>query len=392
MQRIIVTIAILLGGAWMAYAQPNTVTTPPCDDPDCQAAKFLYFFCDPHTGAMTKKCSADPNNEPGLKMYKKSTPLVFCLNFSAANWGRVYVKDPSNPIEFYQTDIFVLRNLEQRIREAERRWAFLCPAQGPNPEYPYCCVQIQFSTSSRDVDGVPNAEAVTWTWPRNTSSPDGTICEYDCQTSRIVINQQPSHTRPNEDGAPRHFIYTEEQNIHAVSRTDDPSQYVYTSAYSVFLHEFGHWFGFGHEDDNTFPCQSHLNSIMHTGQEREWNRVRRDLTNDDICMFKKAYCCEQTKSTSSVDEEESIAGSDIFQIIPNPPLNNILSLALAEPIHDNSATLRILNMGGDIVMEKKIAKEEQHLSIDIASLANGMYMLEVLREGRGSAMKVLIQR
>ncbi len=43
-------------------------------------------------------------------------------------------------------------------------------------------------------------------------------------------------------------------------------------------------------------------------------------------------------------------------------------------------------------MEEKLTKESQHLNIDITSLANGMYMVEILQEGMTSARKILIQR
>ncbi len=151
MRRSLVSLVYLaLIIAQTALAQPNPDSGPPCTDPACISAVYSYMFCD-RNGTLIHKCSADPNHEPGLKMYKRSIPLALCPDFSGARYGRVYLS-ASDPLGPREIDFFIPANVEARMREAASRWNAICPPQGPNKEYQGCCLKVFWSRSLLDMD------------------------------------------------------------------------------------------------------------------------------------------------------------------------------------------------------------------------------------------------
>jgi len=383
MKRAWIYLAFAIS-AQSLIAQPATDPKLPCD-PECISTVYSYMFCD-GDGNFLRKCSADPNHEPGLKMYKKSIPLILCPNFDAGQHRRIYIPN-SDPGDFHDVNLFVPANVPARLKEAADRWNSLCPPQGPNKEYQACCLKVVWAVTISDMREFSKAAAITYMAPAAKDPSKPGACENECSRSYIALNQDPLFTKPGNDGVPRNFFYTEREN-----RPYIPSDYHYASLYSILLHELGHWLGFNHPDsqDGVGAVCDHPGSIMRTADITYWERQDRDLSNDDICMFKKAYCCAET--ANDVDEAPEVPKSLQFDIAPNPPINNILTLSLSEPIHSSAATLRIVNMSGESILGMDLAKESQHLSIDITNLSNGIYMLEILQEGAISAKKILVQR
>jgi hypothetical protein len=363
-----------------ANAQSNTVTTPPCEDQWCKDMAFNLGFCD-ERGHAVRKCSSDPNNEPGLQPLKQALPMTLCPSFDHEYLRVVF--NPSNPLDPNprpEAVVFDWRNVETRLREAARRWDNLCPPQGPNDEYSYCCLRVIWSSSLDDLGDYPEYTR-GYTEIALRSKPDG--CGADCATAYMVINKQKEFTQPDENGVPRNFFYTESDKKGEIT-----GEYKYVSLYSLFLHELGHWAGFQHGDEST--C-NHDGSIMRNGYLDEWVGVDRDLSPEDICMFKKLYCCESAKDLSDVEKHQEFAHGAYFDVVPNPPTTGTVNIRMEKPITIQNAKIRVVNMAGEVIVEQVAPKEMREISVDVGSLAGGMYMIELISKEVIFARKVLIE-
>lgn len=383
MNRSILFLLIWVCCSMAAAAQANTVTTPPCTDPGCLKEEYPYFFCNANGEKLTK-CSKDPNNEPGLRPYKKATPQGLCPDFSGLrSFQLIYVKEPDGTLDY----VFINDVMQDLLTQARDRWELLCPPEGPNDEYQYCCVRVTWSSSIRDMGGSPKGFGTTWIYPQPANPLEPAKCEYDCSQSYIVLNQEADLTNVDENGVPREFIYTQ-----AAGASKLPSDYHYASAYSVLLHELGHWYGFAHADQDDADGNScdHSNSIMHTGSRDEWWGQDRDLDPEDICMFKKLYCCEASKTAGVKEEENEATQKFSFEAIPNPATSKV-RLVFAQAV-SRGVRLRVLNASGEVISDRAVGIGTQDLSFDVSSLPAGFYMFEVIRPGYVSSRKVMVAR
>lgn len=394
--KIIIAILVLAFSGSLASAQPrgaNKTNDPPCNESWCDQAQFLYTFCDGQ-GKFIRKCSSDPNHEPGIKpgdppltMMKKATPQVYkpCLDLSGARFRQIIV-DPSTPLEPRPGKVvFDILQIDSIAAIAERRWTHLCPAQGPSEEYQYCCLKIRMSTRDADFAPLPadNVRMLTDIYSDGHMSP--THCGINCDRSSIIINQQPAFTGQNDRGAPVRFFYTD-------NRGDIPwGQYSYASLLAVLTHEMGHWFGFEHTNEpdvNGNTCYK-SGSIMEPGYMGNWD-YDRDLTPEDRCMFMKAYCCART--TNEVEESLPEEAKGLaFTVIPNPATASI-TIRIAQPVKSLNAYIRVLDMSGKQVLAQDIPRESQQEILNVEAVPNGIYMVEIVSNGLISGRKMVIQR
>ncbi len=368
-------------------AQPNTVTTPPCTDEWCVDAEFNYFFCDPVTGKRKLRCSSDPNNETDLAPQKQAIPLALCPELkSNTQYSRIGFAIDSNPLDPTIYTVFDIDNLEQRLAEAAAAWARLCPSQGPDAEHPYCCLRIRWSTNPDDMHGYPGAPAVTHAELPPGGSPH-TNCQVDCNGSEIVINQNVVYTDPDRQLRPRNFLYTE-SNAPAVIPTEG---YAYVDAYSMFLHELGHWLGFSHSDgeDTRHNICEHTGSIMEIGSDypAQWINRRRDLSPDDVCMFKKLYCCGNTTKHSEVAYS---ADGPVFAVLPNPARHSLVVKFSNDWRPRSGATLRLVDNVGATVLTLPCPTDATELTVNVSTLPTGTYMLVISEQIRARGEKVML--
>jgi hypothetical protein len=224
--------------------------------------------------------------------------------------------------------------------------------------------------------------------PTFASPLNGHSCEHDCDKSFMALNQDPRWTQPDERGVPHRFIYTEQQNINQLSKDD----YFYVDAYSVFLHELGHWFGLNHADgpDSFGSVCDHPNAIVRNPDPDPdlSNQVRRDLDVTDICAFKKAYCCAQT--ANGVEESLNVPKAPSFVAIPNPARSSVL-LQFSEPVRAKGASLRVVSSIGEVIEERVIGREARSFNLDVSPLPAGVYVVEVVTRNAVFGAKVIVQ-
>ncbi|MBS1914573.1 MAG: T9SS type A sorting domain-containing protein [Bacteroidetes bacterium] len=392
MKFLLVLIAVLVLGSSL-HAQPNTVTTPPCNDPACTGAPFNYMFCDPLTGKRVNKCSTDPNNEPGLKVIKRSLPLVLCPDlYIDGLYNNVEFPLSPDPLDPHNVPVFINDHMVDRLNEAAAKWASLCPGEGPNREYDgSCCLEVVWSTGDaqmgKNEGDLENAAAATYigTYKSDPTAPQN--CQTNCGTSRMYINQQRRHTGLDEAGRPKFFLITEPDALGAIPPISQ--NYHYIDAYSMFLHELGHWLGFNHtaeEDANGDLCY-HQGIMDASDYPDGWSLGRRDLSPDDVCMFKKLYCCESTKA--GVEEEPTQALS--FAVLPNPA-RDMITLILQADLPRRPLTVRLVDARGAVVREVHRMESTGEIAIDLAGIANGIYMLTLSNGLRTHGEKIVVQR
>jgi hypothetical protein len=343
----------------------------------------MYKFCDPENGRVVDRCTADPNNQPGLRLLKKKVPLDLCPNFGDRDYNRIWT-DTSNPLEEHRIDIFVNENMYKSLADAANAWNGLCPSQGPDKEHQPCCLLVRWTSSIGDMGSFPDASAITRNRFHYSNPLAEENCDVDCAKSELVVNQEYDYVVPDDRGRPTRFLFTERHHVDSI-----PREWVYFDAYALFVHELGHWLGFNHSnepDDEGNSCDS-PGSIMEAGTDIEdrWANRLRELTWDDVCLYMKAYCCAQTKA----DVEEAETGSALSLSIAPNPANSELRMSFSTPINA-SATLRLVNAIGEIALEQRIEKETQEIALSVASVPNGWYLVEVVAGDLTLAKKVLI--
>ena len=385
MKTILLLLAVVACSG-PAVAQPETVNDPPCWDTECLHQAFNYKFCDPATGTYIQKCTTDPNNEPGLNPVKRALPLILCPDFSNLDPKYTTVRygtlsDPLNPGSPITVDIFHNEKMLEELQRAAKRWNDLCPKRDPDAAHDGCCLNVRWMTRLDEMGKFPFAIANT-----RLGEQDGT-CATDCAGAFIVLNQDPRYLDPDDDGIPRNFLFTEPPA--AFEPYLDPDEYHYFSAYSVLLHELGHWLGFNHvdaKDSYGKACDpSPERSVMERGAV-DWNRVEWDLTYMDICMFKKLYCCESRRQGSGV-EQEATASAVAFTTYPNAVTLRLPSGSSLQ----HGGIVRLVDPRGTVVKHVHVG-DAGDVSIDLSGVPEGMYML-TLSDGHDThGEKIVVRR
>lgn len=369
-------------------AQPNTVTDPPCNQHWCIEEPFNYQFCDVRTGNRVDKCSTDPNNEPFLRPMKRSIPLRLCPDFSGAQYNKVSFYPDANPIGDPPVDVFVNDHMIDRMNEAADAWNKLCPQQGPNDEYDgECCLSVRWTRANSEMGNYLEEGAANTHIHKYYGDPLAGNCRTDCSQSFIVVNQQLAHTKLDERGRPIFFIATEPYPLAALPSGQG---YLYVHAYSMFLHELGHWLGFNHPTQPTIDeVGCNYNSIMDvSGYPGSFTLARPDLTTEDVCMFMKLYCCESTKAGVEDPTTPSIA----FAIVPNPA-RSYLTLRLPDDFPAAATlTLRIVDATGSTLQTTHLDEHANEIPVDLSGIPNGVYMLTLSNGSRTHGEKIIVQR
>ncbi len=278
--------------------------------------------------------------------------------------------------------------VEQNIRDAFNAWYRICDPSGTNSYHytnPYntCCLEIVWSTDEDDqrvfIDG-------RWVLANTrTVGNSATSCEgMDCDRSKLIINQCRSWTTPDATSLFSRGFY----NVDDVA--DDGFRQFYDRYHfsTVLEHEIGHWFSFPHEseaDCSTFWDE--YDGIMDTPLDahQEW-----EISADDICHFKKLYCCnpEAEVPTGITDARPGLS----IELVPNPAtatcrvrINGEAGM-LARPV------IRLIDAAGTEVMTRRLQIGVSEESIDLRGLNAGTYLIEVRRGGVSMAEKLVIER
>ncbi len=402
MKTALMTLALVLY-CCVCYAQgpnPNQKKDDGiCDQDACMDAKFKYLFCT-NDGRVIEKCSDDPNNEKGMKLLKRKIPIEYSFEWWTLD---PQVTGGDDTVTFYEGDllevrkypIFVGLNMRPIIQAAAQRWMTqLCPPQGPDAEYQNCPVRIRWS-NARDNLGEVFART-------NYDIVQG--CSVACGSVEIILNQNPNFTLRDDYGRPVRFIATERQNYGHLPPAWGPYEYIYMDAYTLMLHEFGHWLGFLHVEGPDPDGQScgDPNGVM---KAVAGNLEQGDLTWADQCMFLKTYCCKATQrevpmtydprnpNDPPLDGTKTvIAYSEGFTVLPNPSRSGVLMVRVTLPEESGTWSVRLVDGVGKVALDQQLASAKaQEVSLDVSALPKGMYMVQVFFGDRAFSRKVVIE-
>lgn len=368
-----------------------------CAEEWCREMYFPYKFCDAN-GNYIKKCSKDPNNEPGLKPLKRQIPLQVEYQDWTSGEDTIFFHGPGEPMDWNRFPLYNYKHVKKWAELAAKTWSALCPPQGPDTAYPPCVLKILWSDSPNLV-GEAQHDNPAFTVIEHSPGR----CQTDCSSSMIVLNQTEQFLRRDGFDRPRYFILTERENHIYI-----PNNYGYLDAYTVFLHELGHWLGFEHSDEPTPPlgakCEAPGSIMKSVWRSHEFG----ELSEADKCMFRKAYCCKQTQ-TIVWTQDPNIPPPDYtpnaktttgdswgkpafgFTVAPNPATSETITLSLYNLPGSGTTTIRIADADGNTVLRKQLeGANTREISLDVGMLPNGMYMIELVREEGAFSRKFLV--
>lgn len=408
MNRMVVLLLIFWAGT--SFAQTNQKVE--CDE-SCIQQKFVYRFCDAE-GHVIAKCSDNPNNEPGMKPFKRKIPFDVC-GVNLERWGvednfKLVQYPPPNPLNPVGGPVlFDVRNVSGRLAEAANSWNRLCPQQGPDAEHQECCLKVRWTGINENI-GMMFAH----TDIRHNRTPGTSAnysCTFLCEASEMILNTHALFLNPDEEGFPRHYFVTERYNFNALPLGNP--EYIWVDMQSLLEHELGHWLGFQHPEERDSYQESCMSegSIMLGGNTGHLNNRVAGLTPADECMFRKLYCCNETKRIVWIGDpnvppddypnhtksmQEGLSGSQAggsrgFTVAPNPATGGTITLLLHGPIEPGTSSIRIVDGAGNAVLHQELQEgSERRVSIDVAGLPSGMYMVQLIREGQVYGRKFLI--
>ena len=249
---------------------------------------------------------------------------------STEEFSSIVVGPVDNPIIVFDPYLSLMGCLNSAIRE----WTESCEnPNNPQQLFIYqsptnnCCLDIYWSTDEREVR--PKGEwalGVTYKPGKSESSCDGIACKVETggqKGPRIVLNQSPLWMEVNANGVPKNFFFDvplDPQTKELLENGDN----VYYSFCTTILHELGHYFGFQHSDaKDSYGEDCAHESIMKESLdpfEDATDDLGGSLSEDDRCMFRKLYCCQETVTGVS---DEALAEPGLFHCFGKSSIANV---------------------------------------------------------------------
>lgn len=371
-----------------------------CDN-DCATKELPFLFCDMATGQNLTKCTADPNHEPGLRALRKRMPPT-CYNYNAASFTLLQPGYAFVQIDGADTNIIFAPDwVDGAIFTAAIEWWLEsgCPAPQTD-DVDNCCINALWARRKEELHNFVNnpTGVLAMNWNEIRPAAGALDCKVDCNQSGLIFNQTPEFTQLNTNAFPTRFFYNGGEEPDGNGRLIDGDDYEYYHFNSVLMHETGHWYGIGHlGEPDTFGrvcgdqtgismmCGGNNGNGLYPGEERT-------LRDDDLCAFRKLYCCEQTAVGVA---ENTLSGSKDFSVYPNPLHNSILAIEVnSQQLILHSKTVRVIDGNGRIVYETMLPASATMHMINTDGLSAGMYLVTITADGlKGTiSKKVLIEK
>lgn len=356
-------------------------------DASCVDEVLPFLFCDMATGNKVTKCTADPNNESGLRALKKRMPPS-CHNYDEASFT---VLPPNISLVQGETVIFDPSWVKAASFGAAIEWWLQSGCPSPQTDgVDDCCLNVRWAGRAFELhDFSLNPEAVlALHYNKITPTSGSPTCRVDCNETGVILNGTPQFTQPNANNIPTRFFYNNAEPSGNGRLVDgDPLEYYHIN--SVITHEAGHWYGIGHFGENDSygqRCGSTQGNFMMSGGL--YPGEERTLKDEDLCAFRKLYCCAQT--STDIVEKEMVDGLR-FTLYPNPTTTNSLLVDIDEQLLPYAKIVRIVDVRGQVVGRHTIPAGTTHYRVNTDSLSDGVYMVIVhMEQLYGSISRKLI--
>ena len=288
-------------------------------DEDCEEQSFNYNYCDGNR--RISKCSHNPYNtyddQNNLLQPMKQTG---CFEYDALSYKFEKYNGAGSIINNLITEddgdiIFALNLMQKEINDAKQRWKDNCKDCNLNNDFiNTCCIKIKWTKNELEFPNSTFDEPVTGISRKKITNT--AYCEIDCSDLTIYLNQTDNFTGYLKgDLRYKQFFFTRNK-----AYTEETFGNVWWNLYATLLHEMGHMFGFDHSVSSKKlivapPCLNSSSIMSNFGFEKG----DRDLTEEDICMYKKMYCWTPT---TGIDDYNT--NNDLVYTFPNPSSERFL--------------------------------------------------------------------
>jgi len=358
----------------------------PCGEiTNCDPNKaYPYVMCNSLNGSITECCMVDPfttrTDPPSPDIYgpARKASLPICIDFDGSGPDEIYgyvCGDGSSPehAKCYADIIYKKSDFVSNSNQASFRWNCLCGVQDSPPCS--CHIKVSFIDKNNNEFSDPafnnNAISLFKTNPPGENQlelPDK--CKPKCDNIIIYLNNTPDFHGSSfikdvngiERTCYRTFYFINEyldQNL----KDTEPQSY---NLQDLLTYSLGRILGLGQGDCSGFNNSSIMNGVP--------QGKRQNLSQDDICMFKRLYCPELTPVIETND-------SDLinFRSFPSP-VTDIFNLSFNVKNEGEIVSINLFNILGVQVIEtiNKVYPSGINLEkIDFSSFESGIYIYSI---------------
>lgn len=368
---IIVTTQIIAVKCWACDFELNT---------HCSNKPYPYRTCDGHWN-----CFFDPRNPVPSTHKVISSPNKLCLKRGS---------DDTSPTSFSflllpgNSNVFTREQLNADFECAQNKWACVCNDQrqcGNN-----CEVEVVFVNDFRNYQlvgfDIRNSMAIGY-MERYYPVQDGDDVKcflFTCnQHTKILINNTTDFQRLDNDGMPTKY-YFNRSNYEIFQESAEAWPNKQHTGFTrmlegidlceVLTHELGHMYGLDHyqECSTSYQYDGIMNVSIKTQMLNNFFPLK-ELSNDDICAFKKLYCPQFTPV------EEEMYRIEPERLYPNPATNTLnIQFMLLNGFMEVS--FEIVDMSGNIVYRFKdnsLPAGNFVKPIDVSPFPIGTYLIKI---------------
>ncbi len=326
----------------------------------CPQKKYPYFFCNPKDkGRIMSCCVFDPINEH-CEGFENDYPnvrkmnLPICAKFidsGPETATSTFCKDGcSIKTSYHKTDF------SDDMEKAIYRWNCLCGYQDSPCS---CTISIKFSNEPDKFSNYKNHPSDNSLYRHNPPNSDqinpNEKCSIDCDKITIYLNQCTDFTLSDDPNKYRNFFINDK--LLDDKQYDGYDIHAY-NLFSIIAYELGRIMGLGdmykqsdYRPENCDNTEYDVNSIM--SSEYHYPRDKRNLSNDDICQFKKLYCPNLVPVKENNEENDNKTN-----LYPNP-FNNLSCIDYTVNKPFSHVNITVFNELG----EKIIAIENSYKNI-----------------------------
>lgn len=387
---------------------PTVQGTDDCKD--CRK-KFPYIFCE--DGVSRTICTdnpncltKNPNTQRSVKFFRPTLPI--CFNYinnpfnlgKQVNWKHeggimsqysrfIYDKEhgsmsiKTNPrIPF--SDVVPLPSVTTIINNAAAFWNNLACSNKQTGNHS-CCINIKWAQKLDDfvAAGIP-VEEVTKTSAVTVmdaggfqSNTGGRGCDkVSCKDIFIYINDTEEFRNNNS-----WFVDDEWKRPQ-----DALKEGTAVNFYNTIAHELGHFLGFHHPDASS-KC-SYNGRMMEGYSDNEDNEL---LSNDEMCMFRLAYCCPCKPVDIGVLYGFDRIKVNHFSIIPNPVGGGDIQLSSGVASVVGNLHVVFVDSQGNEVLNKEFASGVNY-TISSQGIPNGTYKVFVWDDINYGDLTLVVQK
>ncbi len=393
MKTIIVTYLFIVFNIMIMTS--SDIDEPCGKETNCPKKQHKYFFCleNDQSTNLIANCATDP-----WVMYPSYIPLTVdlpvCLEFDSNSFGNC--ESYSILTQTGALEILKKEYMQEDCSDSPYQWMCLC---GFENKPCACTIKVKLSSDPGDFDNPTTAIACANLMKAYPAS----ACKLDCIITKICINNTEGFTGSSPDDCYKmnQFVindrYIRENNNYA-GFLYSQKKVVYNLV-EILMHEIGHIMGLHHHTitneqgriDKACPDNPDFSGGIMNNTARFQAGHKGNLSDDDICQFKKLYCPDLVGVNEYNTEKNKKS-----QPFPNPS-EDITNISFSLSSYSETTILYVYNYLGNTVkildLENLDFSNEEHIiQIPTNDLAPGQYFYKIVNETTVETGKFIIVR